>query len=29
MPSAELPFGGIKDSGDAYLGARSVAVMNV
>jgi succinate-semialdehyde dehydrogenase / glutarate-semialdehyde dehydrogenase len=39
MPSAELPFGGIKDSGygseggpealDAYLNARSVAMMNV
>jgi succinate-semialdehyde dehydrogenase/glutarate-semialdehyde dehydrogenase len=39
MPSAEMPFGGIKDSGygseggpealDAYLNARSVAVMNV
>lgn len=38
MPSAEMPFGGIKDSGygseggpeavDAYLNARSVAVMN-
>ena len=39
MPSAEMPFGGIKDSGygseggpealDCYLNARSVAVMNV
>jgi len=39
MPSAEMPFGGIKDSGygseggpealDAYLNARSIAVMNV
>ena len=39
MPSAELPFGGVKDSGygseggpeavDAYLNVRSVAVMNV
>ena len=39
MPSAEMPFGGVKDSGygseggpealDAYLNARSVAVMNV
>jgi succinate-semialdehyde dehydrogenase / glutarate-semialdehyde dehydrogenase len=39
MPSAEMPFGGIKDSGygseggpeavDAYLNARSVSVMNV
>jgi succinate-semialdehyde dehydrogenase/glutarate-semialdehyde dehydrogenase len=39
MPTAEMPFGGIKDSGygseggpealDAYLNARSVAVMNV
>lgn len=39
MPSAEMPFGGIKDSGygseggpealDAYLNVRSVAVMNV
>ncbi|NEX62161.1 NAD-dependent succinate-semialdehyde dehydrogenase [Noviherbaspirillum galbum] len=39
IPSAEMPFGGIKDSGygseggpeamDAYLNARSVAVMNV
>ena len=39
MPSAEMPFGGIKESGygseggpealDAYLNARSVAVMNV
>lgn len=39
MPSAEMPFGGIKDSGygseggpeavDAYLNTRSVAVMNV
>ncbi|MDB5944217.1 MAG: gabD [Ramlibacter sp.] len=39
MPSAEMPFGGIKDSGygseggpealDAYLNARAVAVMNV
>jgi len=39
MPSAEMPFGGIKDSGygseggpeavDAYLNARSVAIMNV
>jgi succinate-semialdehyde dehydrogenase/glutarate-semialdehyde dehydrogenase len=38
MPSAEMPFGGIKDSGygseggpealDAYLNVRSVAVMN-
>jgi succinate-semialdehyde dehydrogenase / glutarate-semialdehyde dehydrogenase len=38
MPSAEMPFGGIKDSGygseggpealDAYLNARSVAIMN-
>ena len=38
-PSAEMPFGGIKDSGygseggpeamDAYLNARSVAIMNV
>jgi succinate-semialdehyde dehydrogenase/glutarate-semialdehyde dehydrogenase len=39
MPSAEMPFGGVKDSGygseggpeavDAYLNARSIAVMNV
>jgi succinate-semialdehyde dehydrogenase / glutarate-semialdehyde dehydrogenase len=39
MPSAEMPFGGIKDSGygseggpeamDAYLNARAVTVMNV
>jgi succinate-semialdehyde dehydrogenase/glutarate-semialdehyde dehydrogenase len=39
LPSAEMPFGGIKDSGDgseggpeaveAYLNARAVAVMNV
>jgi succinate-semialdehyde dehydrogenase/glutarate-semialdehyde dehydrogenase len=39
MPNAEMPFGGVKDSGygseggpealDAYLNARSVAVMNV
>lgn len=39
MPSAEMPFGGIKDSGygseggpeavDAYLNVRSIAVMNV
>ena len=39
MPSAELPFGGVKDSGygseggpeavEAYLNARAVAVMNV
>jgi succinate-semialdehyde dehydrogenase / glutarate-semialdehyde dehydrogenase len=39
MPSAEMPFGGIKDSGygseggpeavEAYLNARAVAVMNV
>ncbi len=39
LPSAEMPFGGIKDSGygceggpealDAYLNTRSVAVMNV
>jgi succinate-semialdehyde dehydrogenase/glutarate-semialdehyde dehydrogenase len=39
MPSAEMPFGGVKDSGygseggpealDAYLNARAVAVMNV
>jgi succinate-semialdehyde dehydrogenase/glutarate-semialdehyde dehydrogenase len=39
IPSAEMPFGGIKDSGygseggpeavEAYLNARSVAVMNV
>jgi succinate-semialdehyde dehydrogenase/glutarate-semialdehyde dehydrogenase len=39
MPSAEMPFGGIKDSGygseggpealDAYLNARAVSVMNV
>jgi succinate-semialdehyde dehydrogenase/glutarate-semialdehyde dehydrogenase len=38
MPSAEMPFGGIKDSGygseggpealDAYINARSVAIMN-
>jgi succinate-semialdehyde dehydrogenase/glutarate-semialdehyde dehydrogenase len=38
MPSAEMPFGGVKDSGygseggpealDAYLNARAVAVMN-
>jgi succinate-semialdehyde dehydrogenase / glutarate-semialdehyde dehydrogenase len=38
MPSAEMPFGGIKDSGygseggpeavDAYLNARAIAVMN-
>lgn len=38
MPSAEMPFGGLKDSGygseggpealDAYLNARSVAIMN-
>ncbi len=39
MPSAEMPFGGIKDSGygseggpealDAYLNARAVAIMNI
>ena len=39
MPSAEMPFGGIKDSGygseggpeamDAYLNSRSVTIMNV
>jgi succinate-semialdehyde dehydrogenase/glutarate-semialdehyde dehydrogenase len=39
MPSAEMPFGGIKDSGygseggpealDAYLNARAVSIMNV
>jgi acyl-CoA reductase-like NAD-dependent aldehyde dehydrogenase len=39
QPSAEMPFGGLKDSGygsdgrpealEAYLNARSVAVMNV
>jgi len=39
MPSAEMPFGGVKDSGygseggpeavDAYLNVRAVAVMNV
>ena len=39
MPSAEVPFGGLKDSGygseggpeamEAYLNARSVAIMNV
>ncbi|MCV0437769.1 MAG: NAD-dependent succinate-semialdehyde dehydrogenase [Hydrogenophaga sp.] len=39
MPSAEMPFGGLKDSGygseggpeamEAYLNARSVAIMNV
>ncbi len=39
MPTAEMPFGGIKDSGygseggpeslEAYLNARSVAIMNV
>jgi succinate-semialdehyde dehydrogenase/glutarate-semialdehyde dehydrogenase len=39
MPSAEMPFGGLKDSGygseggpealDAYLNVRAVAVMNV
>lgn len=39
MPSAEMPFGGIKDSGygseggpeamDAYLNARAVTIMNV
>lgn len=39
MPSAEMPFGGVKDSGygseggpeavEAYLNARAVAVMNV
>jgi succinate-semialdehyde dehydrogenase/glutarate-semialdehyde dehydrogenase len=39
MPTAEMPFGGIKDSGygseggpealDAYLNARSISVMNV
>jgi len=39
MPSAEMPFGGIKDSGygseggpealEAYLNTRSVAIMNV
>ncbi len=39
MPSAEMPFGGIKDSGygsegghealEAFLNVRSVAVMNV
>ena len=39
MPSAELPFGGVKDSGygteggpeamDAYLNARAVTIMNV
>ena len=39
MPSAEMPFGGVKDSGygseggpeaiEAYLNARAVSVMNV
>jgi succinate-semialdehyde dehydrogenase/glutarate-semialdehyde dehydrogenase len=39
LPSPEMPFGGVKDSGygseggpeamDAYLNARSVAIMNV
>ena len=39
LPSAEMPFGGIKDSGygseggpeamDAYLNARAVTIMNV
>jgi succinate-semialdehyde dehydrogenase/glutarate-semialdehyde dehydrogenase len=39
MPSAEMPFGGIKDSGygseggpeamEAYLNSRAVAIMNV
>jgi len=39
MPSAEMPFGGLKDSGygseggpeamDAYLNARAVSIMNV
>ncbi|MEP6791058.1 MAG: aldehyde dehydrogenase family protein, partial [Ramlibacter sp.] len=39
MPSAEMPFGGVKDSGygseggpeamDAYLNARAVTIMNV
>jgi len=39
MPNAEMPFGGLKDSGygseggpealEAYLNARSVAIMNV
>jgi succinate-semialdehyde dehydrogenase/glutarate-semialdehyde dehydrogenase len=39
MPSAEMPFGGIKDSGygseggpeavDAYLNARAVSIMNI
>jgi succinate-semialdehyde dehydrogenase/glutarate-semialdehyde dehydrogenase len=39
MPSAEMPFGGIKDSGygseggpeavDAYLNARAVCIANV
>lgn len=39
LPSAEMPFGGVKDSGygseggpeamDAYLNARAVAIMNV
>ncbi|MEO7549274.1 MAG: NAD-dependent succinate-semialdehyde dehydrogenase [Ramlibacter sp.] len=39
MPSAEMPFGGVKDSGygseggpeamDAYLNARAVSIMNV
>ena len=39
MPSAEMPFGGVKDSGygseggpealEAYLNARAVAIMNV
>ena len=39
MPSAEMPFGGLKDSGygseggpeamEAYLNARSVAIMNI
>ncbi|MDP2015233.1 NAD-dependent succinate-semialdehyde dehydrogenase [Hydrogenophaga sp.] len=39
MPSAEMPFGGLKDSGygseggpeamDAYLNARSISIMNV
>ncbi|MBC7484034.1 MAG: aldehyde dehydrogenase family protein, partial [Rhizobacter sp.] len=39
MPSAEMPFGGVKDSGygseggpeaiEAYLNVRSVAVMNI
>ena len=39
MPSAEMPFGGIKDSGygseggpealEAYLNTRSVSIMNI